>query len=110
LRLPTAEQAIIAPEKLRDYLLDEEHPDGGPKAVFFFGMGFRRARWQELEAAIRADHLTQDAQEIPRSAFGRKFQIIAPLTGSNGRTAIIKTIWMIRDGEDVPRLLSAYPE
>jgi filamentous hemagglutinin len=108
--LPNAEQAITPVAKLRDYLLDEEHPDGGPKAVFFLGMGFRRKQWQQLEAAIRADHLTQDAQEIPRSRFGRKFQIVASLTGPNGRRAIIKSIWIILDGEEVPRLLTAYPE
>ena len=45
MRLPNAEQAITPIGKLRDYLLDEEHPEGEPKAVFFLGMGFRREQW-----------------------------------------------------------------
>ncbi len=33
--IPNADQAILAAEKVRDYLLNLEHPDGGSKAVWF---------------------------------------------------------------------------
>jgi len=53
-KLPNADLAIIEVTKLRDYLLDVDHVDGGPKAPLLVSMGFRRDHWQELEAAIRA--------------------------------------------------------
>ena len=110
MRLPNAEQAIIPPAKLRDYLLNEENPRGRPKAVFLAKLGFRREQWMVLEAALRADHLTADAEEVQGNQFGRKFRIVAPIMGPPDETAIIKSIWIVRHGEDIPRLVTAYPE
>ncbi|MHB8898707.1 MAG: DUF6883 domain-containing protein [Thermoguttaceae bacterium] len=33
--IPNAEQAVVTAEKVRDYLLNLEHPDGGSKAAWF---------------------------------------------------------------------------
>ena len=110
MRLPNAEQAIIPPEKLRDYLLSLEHSEGRHKAVIFRALGFRAESWTVFEIAIREQHLTQDAEETPADEHGRRYQIVAPITGPNGRTAIIKAGWIILHGEDIPRFVSAYPE
>ena len=37
--IPSSNEAIAAIEKVRDYLLNLEHPDGGPKAVRWPGFG-----------------------------------------------------------------------
>ena len=110
MRLPNAEQAIIAPAKLRDYLLNEDNPRGRSKALFLGKLGFRRERWIELETALRTDHLTADAEEVQGNRFGRKFRIVAPITGPSGETAIMKSIWIVHHGEDIPRLATAYPD
>jgi hypothetical protein len=62
--LPNADEAVIDPEKLRDYLLSTEHPHGRFKARVFGALGFRADRWQELESALRTQHLTQDADRV----------------------------------------------
>ena len=36
--IPSSNEAIAAIEKVRDYLLNLEHPDGGPKAVRWPGI------------------------------------------------------------------------
>lgn len=110
MRLPNADRAIIPPEKLRDYSLSTGHSVGGPKAHFFQSMGFRQDAWPEVETAIRAQHLKLDADEIEPNEYGRKFAIVGPLTGPSGDTAMIKSIWIILTGEDMPRLVSVYPE
>jgi len=46
--IPDAERAIAADEKVRDYLLNLEHPDGGSKAVWFHSLGYARDEWQLL--------------------------------------------------------------
>ena len=79
--LPNAERAEIAAEKLRDYLLSNEHPIGRFKARFFTALGFSAARWQELEFALRAQHLTQDAELGARGSHGQTFTIHAILVG-----------------------------
>lgn len=59
--LPKADEAVIDPAKIRDYLLSPEHPVGRFKARFFAALGFRRDRWEELASALRTQHLTQEA-------------------------------------------------
>lgn len=110
MQLPNAEQAIIPPEKLRDYLLSVSHRRGRHKAVIFRALGFRAESWFVFETALREQHLTQDAEELPGGQHGQKYQIVAPITGPNRRTGIIKSAWIILHGEDVPRFVSAYPE
>ena len=109
MRLPNAEQAIIAPQKLRDYLLSPSHQRGRHKARVFHALGFRAESWFVFETALREQHLTQDAEELAGGRFGRRYRITAAITGPNGGTAIIRSAWIILHGEEIPRFVSAYP-
>jgi hypothetical protein len=42
--IPNAEQVLAAAEKIRDYLLNPEHADGGSKAVWFHSLGDLRPK------------------------------------------------------------------
>ncbi len=107
--LPNAEFAIIDPAKVRDYLLHDSHPIGQFKAKFFQSLGFRRERWQELEFALRYHALRHEMRRGPESAYGTKYEIEGPITGPSGRSAEILVAWIVRKGENVPRLITAYP-
>ena len=107
--LPNADEAVIDPAKLRDYLLSTTHPLGRFKARFFHALGFSADRWQELESAIRTQHLTQEAVSLPAPPSGQKFSIQAILTGPNGESAAVVSVWFIRAGETAPRFVTAYP-
>jgi hypothetical protein len=37
---PDAERAVVTEEKVRDYLLNPNHPVGGPKAAWFASIGY----------------------------------------------------------------------
>ena len=105
----SATQAVIAPEKLRDYVLSPTHPDGRAKAAYLALLGYTQADWGRLDADLREQILTRDAQPAKPSAYGQKYEILGPLTGPNGSTAWVRTIWMIlRDGT-VPRLVTIVP-
>jgi len=107
--LPNADDAIIDAAKLRDYLLSTQHPLGRFKARFFGALGFSADRWQELESALRTQHLTQLAEQGAAIGGGQKFMIQAILTGPNGQTAVVVSVWFVRLGEAVPRFVTAYP-
>lgn len=77
---------IIAPEKLRDYVLNPTNPDGEPKARFLGEMGYDQRNWRILEVDLRTQHLSQDVQPGKSSMYGKKYEIIAPLVGPNGNT------------------------
>jgi hypothetical protein len=46
--IPDADRATAAIEKVRDYLLNIEHADGGPKAIWFHTLGYDRSAWTQL--------------------------------------------------------------
>ncbi|MGE3345180.1 MAG: DUF6883 domain-containing protein [Vicinamibacterales bacterium] len=85
MELPDAERAEIDPAKLRDYLLSTTHSLGRFKARFFGALGFSAQRWSELDAALRAQHLTQAAEPGATGPHGPKFTSRAILTGPNGQ-------------------------
>jgi hypothetical protein len=107
--LPNAEAAVIDPAKLRDYLLSTEHPLGRFKARFFNALGFSADRWQELESALRTQHLTQEAEPAAIVPGGQKFTIRAILVGPNGQSTVVVSVWFVRAGEAAPRFVTAYP-
>jgi len=54
MKLPAAERAVIAPAKIRDYLLSTSHPVGSFKAPFFTSLGYTSANWRRLEEDLLA--------------------------------------------------------
>jgi hypothetical protein len=96
--LPNSSQAVIAPEKLRDYLLSPVHPIGRYKALFFRTLGYDLTSGQQLETDLRS-LASLPAEPLESTEYGTKYAIIGPLTGLNGRMAEIVTVWIILVGE-----------
>ena len=107
MKLPNADRAIVPEAKLRDYLLSPWHREGKSKARLFRALGYSQDNWQQLEADIRAQHLTQDAIEVAPDDFGRRWRIEAPLRGPSGSARIV-TVWMIPTGREEPSFVTAY--
>lgn len=110
MKLPNAERAVIAAEKLRDYLLNPAHRRGGPKARVLNALGYFAENWERLEADIRAQHLTGHTEQESETAYGTRYEIVAELVGPSGRGATFRSIWQIDLGTDSPRLITMYPE
>ena len=108
-KLPNAELAVIDAAKVRDYLLSESHPVGRFKAEFFRALGFRSERWQDLELALRQHAMQHEAVPGGKSEYGTKYEVTGALAGPEGRTAEVLVAWIVRTGENVPRLITAQP-
>lgn len=108
--LPNQGSAVIAPTKLRDYLLSMSSERGRGKAVFFARLGYTDANWEELDADLRSQILPMDAEEVEANQYVRKFVIRGRLKGPSGLEASIVSLWGIDRGKDFPRLLTAYPD
>jgi hypothetical protein len=76
--MPNVDRAVIAPEKLRDYLLNPQHRRGGTKARVLLGMGFQADDWGRLESELRVRHLSAEAVAITDGEYGRRYEILAP--------------------------------
>jgi hypothetical protein len=72
MKLPGAEQAVVEPEKVRDYLLSLEHSVGRSKARFFTRLGFVRDRWPELQQVLLALAQTGEAEIGDATELGQK--------------------------------------
>lgn len=109
LRLPNANAAIVAVEKLRDYALDPDHPRGRHKArVFSSALGIEQSDWSYLRAQI-LDRL-QDAAvtSVRETAHGFLYEVPVEVEGLNGASVEVLTAWL-RPGRDAPpQLVSAY--
>ena len=64
---PPQEHAIVAEEKIRDYLLNPGHPVGGAKAIWFASIGYTRA----------TDELVDDLLRLARTAEQLRGQVVA---------------------------------
>lgn len=109
MKLPGAERAIIDPRKLRDYALSRTHPVGRFKAVFFASLGYSLDNWEALEAVLRSAAIEVEAEIGERTSYGRKYRIRSILRGPGGRSAEIVSVWIVLEGEAVPRLVTVMP-
>jgi hypothetical protein len=109
-RLPGAEQAIIDPAKVRDYLLSPEHPVGRAKARVFAALGFRQATWLALHDALLAHAREGTAEAVEAGPYGQKYRVRGILRGPADRGSPVVAVWIVLPGEAAPRFVTAYPE
>ena len=109
MKLPNAEKAAVKRVKIADYLLNSAHPDNGGKAAFFEGLGFRRREWKTLAKALQALAMRTDVATSTESPHGRKYVIVGRIESPAGHAALVQTIWIVDKGQDVARLVTAYP-
>ena len=109
MKLPNADRAVISEANLRDYLLNEGHPDNRGKARVLRALGYTQANWRRLEQDLREQHVEQDGRSGNPSKYGPTHRIAATLRGPEG-TATMISIWILRSGEDSPALVTLYPE
>ena len=104
------EKTNIDPKKLRDYLLNLAHPEGATNAQYLSEMGYNQENYHILEVDLRNQHLICDEQPGKVSIYGKKYEIVAPLIGPNGKKRGIRSVWMIRKGDTIARLITLIPE
>ena len=100
--------AIIAPEKLTDYLLRtrDDHDKWGFLAV----AGYLSAHAVRLESDIREQLLPMPATPAGVNPYGEKFVIRGNLTGPNGRTLRVLSVWMLEKATGLTKFVTLYPD
>lgn len=107
--LPNADRAIVPERKVTGYLLSETHPDGRGKARFFSAYGFAIADWQALAAALRRHAAEHPVGEAVETEFGVRYVVDGILHTPDGRTPRVRVVWFVGRGDEVPRLVTAFP-
>jgi len=111
MKLPNRRKATIKREKLTNYLLSLTHEEGKSKAKFFRGLGFNEANIAEFEQALLKIGKSNEVLEVDKtsSVYVTKYVIDGLLTSPSGKLVKVRTVWGIKIGEEIPRLISAYP-
>jgi hypothetical protein len=106
--IPNADRAVVDMHKLLDYVLNPTHERGLHKARLFaavFGLtaadavAFREYRLQVVK--------THDAQLGDQLRHGQMYRIDLTMTW-NSVSENVRTTWIVRQGEDFPRLVSCF--
>jgi hypothetical protein len=84
-------------------------PTMAGRAAFFMSLGFRVADWHALAAALGEVARNAEVAESFESIHGQKYVLDGPIQSPSGRMSVVRTIWIIDRGEDIPRLITAYP-
>jgi hypothetical protein len=100
--------SVIAPEKLRDYLLRPR--DDHDKSGFLAVAGYGRDSSSQLEADLRAQLLTLEAQPAGTTVYGEKFIITGALRGPNGRALRVRSVWMLDKATGLTKFVTLYPD
>lgn len=96
-------------EKLTDYLLNPDHPDGGPKAEFFKStLGIEKSDHKFLADQITRGAKSAKLYRVGVTQYGFTHGALMVITGRNDREVVIETGWIII-GENAARLVTAYP-
>lgn len=107
--LPNYKSANISRDKVVGYSINKNHAVGHDKAIAFEkALGYNVDNANELIANIRKNVAFYPAKKRAVTAYGQPFEVTMNLTGPNGKTARVKTGWLIDVGSKEPRLTTVY--
>ena len=108
MKLPGAEQAFVDVAKLRDYALDPVHPEGKHKArVFASALGLTRNDVAWLRGQLLTAARSLDCIPGRLTQHGQRYTIDFEAT-HRGKTTRLRSAWIVRPGENFPRLTNCY--
>lgn len=108
LKLQNAQHAVVDLLKLLDYCLNAAHPRGRHKARVFrdaLSLTFVDAEWLQQRILEAIQNLPAEKQET--DSFGSRWRVDLPLT-RQGKSAVVRTGWIIKTGEEFPRLITCW--
>jgi hypothetical protein len=107
MKLPNGEHAVVDLRKLLEYCLNPQHPRGRNKARVFAAVGIREADAEELRAALLAAAGGAETEPGVANLYGQRYIIDFDLV-RQGKVVRIRSTWIVRAGDDLPRLTSCY--
>ncbi len=108
MRLPNADKAFIEIKKLTEYVLDPNEPRGKHKArVMKSALGFTIENAGTLAETLLNAILENDCEIRELDFYGQRYTVDCKITTDVGE-AIVRSNWIIRRGEDFPRLTTCF--
>jgi len=109
MKIPNNEYSLVADNKITDYLLSETHEIGKHKAEFFKRFGFSLNEIDTFKYSLIQHSIDRDIVETKHSNFGVKYELKCEFKTPDDRNPCIKTVWIVENGHEEPKLITAYP-
>jgi hypothetical protein len=109
MELPNKSHAYVSIRKISDYLLSETHIVGKSKARFFRSFDFDETNVDQFQQGLIHIAQTELVSEITETIYGKKYVIDGELETPKGNMIHLRTVWIIETGDDIPKLVTAYP-
>jgi len=107
-RLPHGDEAILDIRKIEDYCLSPSHPRGRHKArVFREALGLQRSDGVWLRGALLEAARSSEASQISIDPWGTHWRLDVTVRRQE-RSAVVRTIWIVRTGESEPRFVTCW--
>ncbi len=108
MQLPNSKQAILG-DKLERYCLNPQHPQGKHKAFLFQKrLGITLENKEVLEQALLQAIIELEAVIYKQDRYGIHYDVKSYLQTAVGSSLILSS-WIVRTGENFPRLTNTYP-
>lgn len=108
MKLPNGNRAVVEMRKLRSYCLSQHHARGKHKArIFEAVLGLSAKNAEELRENLLEVIQTEEATETHRDGYGIRYSIDFVVAREN-KKAEVRSVWIVRTGEDFPRFVTCY--
>lgn len=108
MKLPNGSNAIVDIQKLRRYCLDPTHPRGRHKArVFSASLGIAAQDAEALQSDLLQAALVEEVDAGQSDKHGARYTLDFRVS-RGAKSAVVRSHWIVRRGEDVPRLVTCY--
>lgn len=87
--------------------MNSNHPVGKHKArVINSVLGYHFENWNVLSDKIFDGIQKNDVSKIVETRFGTKYEIHLTVFGEKGRSLVLRTVWQVDKGSNIPRLIT----
>ena len=87
--------------------MNSNHPVGKHKArVINSVLGYHFENWNVLSDKIFDGIQKTDVSKIVETRFGTKYEIHLTVFGEKGRSLVLRTVWQVDKGSNIPRLIT----
>jgi hypothetical protein len=84
----------------------EDHDKSG----FLARLGYGTEEADRLKSDLRTQLLPREAEPAGATAYGEKVLIRGALTGPNGRTLPVLSVWMLEKPSGMAKFITLYPD
>ena len=108
-KLPNYQKAVVNIKKLTNYALNLEHPVGGDKArVFKSALGYTKSNAVQLRTTVIKQLPKFEAVSGKLDQYGQRYTVDMLIKGPNSNSAMVRTGWIIKAGEDAPNMVTIF--